>query len=269
MTGTQPSAKRPRVSEAFSQDDFQCGVCLELPTSPILQCQNGHTLCQDCYRRCNTCPQCRCFMNQKNPIRALMLEQIAEKLTFPCPHEGCDCHVKFKDMPKHKRFCCFGPVHCLNCRMEFSGAEEWAAHHLEETGDQVLQLAENGEAKFSIYHDSKRPVSASKLLVWNHVYFLFDARPSPVCRSYQIVRLFVVDIGKSFRGSAIHYAMTVFVQDSGLSVSANLLSKSIRFGCSASLDDDASLVVPPCFFRVQNNNTLLVKLKIGAEPHSD
>lgn len=135
----------------------------------------------------------------------------------------------------------------------------------------MRQVPENGEVRLSIKLDPtwpREPVSASKLLFWKRAYFFFEACPSPVCKSYQILRLFVVDIGKSFRRSAVYYNVTAYTQDSGLAASATLVSKSIRFRCSPAVTDGISLVVPRFLFGVQKNSTLSVKLKIGIEKHT-
>lgn len=200
-----------------------------------------------------------------------MLEQVAEKLTFPCPHEGCDREVRFKDMPLHKKFCCFGPVPCLkkDCHKEFSRAEDWAAHRLAENGGQLMKVRDSGEVDLLLEVDPERPfepVTAWKVLLWKSIYFFFDMRPSPVCTSHQIARLFVVDIGESFRESTIYYNVSVCSQNSGMSASATLVSESIRFCCNPFMGDGVSLMVPQSVLRLQNSD-LHMKLKIGVERH--
>lgn len=148
---TRKPTKRARLSDGDTlQDDFECAVCYELPESPILQCKNGHTLCQSCYTKCSKCPLCRHPLDQKDPIRALKLENIAEKVLFPCPYEGCTSQKKIKDMKPHKSSCAFRPVRCITagCQQEFASLEEWVAHFEKETGCECLQMPDTGNGVF-------------------------------------------------------------------------------------------------------------------------
>ena len=50
---------------AKMEEILQCPVCLTVPGgSVVLQCHNGHIMCQGCANRTNACPMCRINIGQ-------------------------------------------------------------------------------------------------------------------------------------------------------------------------------------------------------------
>ncbi|XP_003708183.2 uncharacterized protein LOC100876261 [Megachile rotundata] len=71
---------------------LQCCVCLDIPDSMVLQCSNGHLICDSCRRRLELCPICsqqfiqtKCLLaediiSRMEDIKMSIAEEIVEKL---------------------------------------------------------------------------------------------------------------------------------------------------------------------------------------------
>jgi hypothetical protein len=63
----------------------------------IFICQNGHDLCEQCYRALKgriVCPQCKChytYAKSDEPTRNRALERILQESTLPCPFASNGC----------------------------------------------------------------------------------------------------------------------------------------------------------------------------------
>uniref|UniRef100_A0A1D1XGQ9 RING-type E3 ubiquitin transferase n=1 Tax=Anthurium amnicola TaxID=1678845 RepID=A0A1D1XGQ9_9ARAE len=116
---TFSSGVKPRVSSINNVHELlQCPICFDPMYPPILQCQNGHTLCSKCKNRVhNRCPTCRQDLSN---IRCLALERIAQSIEFPCKYQSMGCHGIFPyyDKLRHEAQCMFRPYNC-----PYAGAE--------------------------------------------------------------------------------------------------------------------------------------------------
>lgn len=61
---------------------FECPVCFDYVLPPILQCQAGHLVCNQCRQKLSCCPTCRGPLTPS--IRNLAMEKVASTLPFPC-----------------------------------------------------------------------------------------------------------------------------------------------------------------------------------------
>lgn len=61
---------------------FECPVCFDYVLPPILQCQAGHLVCNQCRQKLSCCPTCRGPLSPS--IRNLAMEKVASTLPFPC-----------------------------------------------------------------------------------------------------------------------------------------------------------------------------------------
>jgi hypothetical protein len=97
--------------------DLNCPLCLDLPTGPVHQCNNGHIFCGDCltiHRASGTpasqkCPTCRCTLSGE-PIRNRIAEAAISRLPGPC--EGCGERMPRKDLSSHMATCSEVQVQC-------------------------------------------------------------------------------------------------------------------------------------------------------------
>ncbi|KAK4489691.1 hypothetical protein RD792_000324 [Penstemon davidsonii] len=76
-----------------------------------MQCPNGHTLCTNCQRIHNYCPNCR---SELGNIRCLALEKVAESLQLPCKYQilGCRDLFPYYNKLKHEKRCPYASSEC-------------------------------------------------------------------------------------------------------------------------------------------------------------
>lgn len=92
------------------QDVLECVICLEAPRKdPIYQCDNGHLLCANCYKRVVKCPLCKVELRN---IRALAVEKLLRKCPRPCKFQdtGCSALMRQLSLAEHEKNCDFKPA---------------------------------------------------------------------------------------------------------------------------------------------------------------
>ena len=129
---TTEGANNQRVLE-----QFECPVCLEYISPPILQCSNGHLFCEDCRDQFSTpanCPTCREPLLERH-IRSFAMEQMAANLDlrFPCKYRSNGCPVSncLTEKADHEKKCESRPFQCP----DIFGKCLWTG-----TADQVLSF---------------------------------------------------------------------------------------------------------------------------------
>lgn len=73
-----------------------CTVCLDLPSTAIYQCNNGHLMCAGCFQHLladarlkdeqSTCPNCRCEISKSSCSRNLAVEKTLSELPASCQY---------------------------------------------------------------------------------------------------------------------------------------------------------------------------------------
>lgn len=77
-------------------DSCDCVSCSYPMFGKIFQCTNGHTMCEDCLKKLNTCPSCR--VSIQNASRNLWAEKfIANVHRFKCIDLRCSCMFTCED----------------------------------------------------------------------------------------------------------------------------------------------------------------------------
>uniref|UniRef100_A0A668SML4 RING-type E3 ubiquitin transferase n=1 Tax=Oreochromis aureus TaxID=47969 RepID=A0A668SML4_OREAU len=91
---------------------FECPVCFDYVLPPILQCQAGHLVCNQCRQKLSCCPTCRGPLTPS--IRNLAMEKVASTLPFPCKYSsaGCLLSLHHSEKPDHEEVCEFRPYTC-------------------------------------------------------------------------------------------------------------------------------------------------------------
>merc|ERR1712128_74365 len=109
----QPAQRRQYTTEANQElaQLFECPVCFDYVLPPIMQCNSGHLVCQNCQPKLTHCPTCR---GQAPTIRNLAMEKVAATVYFPCKYHTSGCHQSFLHDKKaaHEETCEFRPYHC-------------------------------------------------------------------------------------------------------------------------------------------------------------
>ena len=115
---------------------FECCVCLEHISPPILQCPNAHFFCQTCRQNLRTpvkCPECREPL-PKNNSRCYPMEQIAVNLglLFSCKYSSSGCSVTsiLTEKKNHENQCQYRPFKCWLEECEWSGDKQQMVQHL-------------------------------------------------------------------------------------------------------------------------------------------
>jgi len=90
---------------------LECPICYSFMNGNIYQCAEGHSICQTCLPKCNTCPYCR----QTGYTRNRILEDFLGDYTVSCHHQGCDHVCKRRFMQDHVNTCVFMPQKCPCC----------------------------------------------------------------------------------------------------------------------------------------------------------
>jgi E3 ubiquitin-protein ligase SIAH1 len=108
--------KMPQLSLESVNDSivslFECPVCYEYLAPPIYQCKNAHNICSDCKKQVTRCPTCNeIFLDS----RSVFVEQIAERLLYPCKNIefGCRSKQSLQDIVKHQNECPYRIYECL------------------------------------------------------------------------------------------------------------------------------------------------------------
>lgn len=93
-------------------EELICPVCDNIMHPPICLCQNGCSLCSECFSKVKKCPKCRGTKNTN--ARNYALESIHSKLRVPCKYSftGCEFVSLGKDITKHQAYCKFAPRSC-------------------------------------------------------------------------------------------------------------------------------------------------------------
>lgn len=85
---------------------FECPICKDYLSSPIYNCNTGHTFCKKCKEQLMICPFCQAVIDKS---RNFVLEDILDVLQIVCPNEpkGCQFFGKVHEIKHHELTCLF------------------------------------------------------------------------------------------------------------------------------------------------------------------
>lgn len=106
--------------------DFECPVCLELMRPPIHMCVNGHNFCEDCFSKISVCALCK---KGKSQGRNYTLENMFEKITFPCKYE-CSFSATGQLIGVHEDSCTYYRAICPFPNCNWSGNKKEFEKHM-------------------------------------------------------------------------------------------------------------------------------------------
>jgi len=105
---------------------LSCAGCYAVPSvNQIYQCENGHTICIECYEveqleGAIHCTKCKTKMF-KTRYTDFVTNYILPRLSIPCPFFGCSGKTLWAEMETHKRDCEHGK---RQREIELKAAEE-------------------------------------------------------------------------------------------------------------------------------------------------
>lgn len=85
---------------------FECPICKEYLSSPVFNCNAGHTICKKCKDQLMICPFCQAIIAQS---RNFILEDILEIMQILCSNEpkGCKFIGKVDELKLHELICLY------------------------------------------------------------------------------------------------------------------------------------------------------------------
>uniref|UniRef100_A0A1B0CHF1 RING-type E3 ubiquitin transferase n=2 Tax=Lutzomyia longipalpis TaxID=7200 RepID=A0A1B0CHF1_LUTLO len=92
--------------------ELRCPGCARPMHAPILLCQSGHSVCQECVRVQKWCPLCG---QEFTEIRSMTLEALSAKAYFACKNTlyGCTVRLPYDLMKWHKPRCLYQTGSCF------------------------------------------------------------------------------------------------------------------------------------------------------------
>jgi len=118
--------------KSLLEETLRCPVCMETCFAPVLQCDNGHAVCNVCLPLVPICPICN---SQNMGYRATSIEVLASDYLWSCVYSenGCKDAFNFNDAGLHRQVCSHRPVACcpvLFCRTEINFDSADIIHHM-------------------------------------------------------------------------------------------------------------------------------------------
>ena len=104
------SQKRRRDFEMCDVvDALSCTLCSNLILPPVMQCQNGHLLCQSCASQLRNsqlfmrCPDCKVVIHTFTRNR--VIEELVTCMEIECKYAGCCTVLEYSKMTDHQSTC--------------------------------------------------------------------------------------------------------------------------------------------------------------------
>lgn len=133
---------------------LECPVCLDTMKPPIFQCQNGHSVCNNCKRGLSSCPTCRGALID---TRNLTAEQLAYKVIHPCNNSARGCYEKMslEELKKHEAACPYRFYECLVAKENgctWVGRRSDVLRHTEEKHDKYIYRSDLCSFKYEEFN---------------------------------------------------------------------------------------------------------------------
>nr|XP_023020645.1 E3 ubiquitin-protein ligase siah-1-like [Leptinotarsa decemlineata] len=88
--------------------ELECSICCFRISPPIMECVNGHRICNSCLEQVGRCPTCRA---PKPSFLNFCLQYLFSVLTFPCMY-GCGKRDFGHYLARHEKSCSFTLTTC-------------------------------------------------------------------------------------------------------------------------------------------------------------
>ncbi|KAL1469847.1 hypothetical protein MTO96_040833, partial [Rhipicephalus appendiculatus] len=204
-------------------DLLECPVCGDYALPPILQCQNGHHLCNRCRQRVARCPICRA---PKDTNRNLALDHLAEMNLFQCKYhsQGCSAALAIAAKQKHEMSCEHGPCSCVlgeeNC--SWTGQPEKLADHILSTHGFIPRLQGESVVVTAPNFDSVQNITWFALQTCHARDFLVMLKKSGENSSFKHFFGVVVLVGSNEDARRFQYRLKLCGSDHRLTLEARM-----------------------------------------------
>ena len=266
---------------------FECPVCLELPPNVILQCPNGHLICDGCFQRIikedNRCAICRVLFVGR--MRCLIAEQVLGLREMKCKNKGCKEKILFSELQKHLKLCQFRKTKCkfelLGC--EWSGCIKNQSKHqirckyaktnideflniLRKTKEEKMKYQMLG--KYEQIRDVKFNVITNQNQLYRHAA-LYGIDYDSISRCFQAT----LEIFDDHQASNLMVQVLMFLIKSSTNRKCHDLKFMLRFqsacncGSNHFNDEDVNIILGFCI--VDGHNELGLQSSIPFEPICD
>lgn len=110
----------------------------------MIQCSNGHVVCNKCHPQLTNCPVCR---TNFIPTKTRVLEDILNLIPHCCKHETCEVFVKPGD--DHELWC--GLLKCGIC--DWNGCAKDLICHVKQCHE-ISLISANTNVEFLYFYES-------------------------------------------------------------------------------------------------------------------
>ncbi|GAB2288902.1 hypothetical protein Dimus_023207 [Dionaea muscipula] len=111
-------------------DVFDCPICFDHLTLPVMECGNGHIACSSCCAKLqNKCPSCCKPIGCK---RNRAIEKAIESVKIYCCYAdyGCKALVSYCQVLEHEKTCTYAPCSCPFVGCLFRGSAPKLSQHI-------------------------------------------------------------------------------------------------------------------------------------------
>ena len=272
------NACQPTTSGNISQtlSLFECCVCLDYITPPILQCRNSHVFCKTCrqkFEKPPKCPTCRETLHRKDS-RNHSLEQIAGSLglKFPCKYSlgGCDVTLVIAEKAEHEDLCEHKPFRCpsLSGECQWSGSREEVAQHLIDEHKYRRRDCQTSYQKVRIIDREVKRCKSFGPQVMNHKnsdFVVIKRFDNTSKLQFKAVVLFV---GEQKDANQFNYKIEIINQSNGTQLQWIETPISIRNDIKSVLsckNNDGLTLDEKLIDKLSSNNSLIIRITIESE----
>ena len=131
LNPTQSTKQNNNRKSHISNDELTplCSVCEEIPriqttNFKVIQCENGHIICQHCRPEIETCPICRATqIDNRNLFVEDFIKTKLENKPYKCRHYPCKVTMKMMEgkLAGHEHYCIFREADCANKQCTWHG----------------------------------------------------------------------------------------------------------------------------------------------------
>ena len=149
---------------------FKCPICIEPYIHQVMQCKEGHLICESCWIQLplpKKCPSCRADLSY---IRNRAIEDLVAKLPIQCRWRGCSMVCAIEEMAEHQFKCKNKKLPCGITECTWTGYHDEFLAHCKDKHETRIRLAQaTGKYRFNL--PEKLPSDASYMVTHNDQFY--------------------------------------------------------------------------------------------------